>query len=285
MSLANRIMKLAHEGGGAFFPDVVRKVAAQLPDVAAFEVDTPVILACQATISSPISQLLQYFDNGRPPFPTVWIEWPSPKQGRFGFLIEEDRANLKLKFREFLHLVAPPTGLGGFDELLGGVGAMPLYAEITPYGIEAFSDDLTDREMLLDDRFTGSLLEDAETMFRLLVLMNSRSQILKIEPAPDDVTKLNAKHRKAGRPPVVSLRPIRFDLSRILAKDPTLTRREATELAAEAVVRGHFKRRKTGIFWWAPYTRNRRDESTAKPRSYRVMRPAAPVTGIPNPLP
>ena len=89
-----------------------------------------------------------------------------------------------------------------------------------------------------------------------MLLLNSKSRVFKIgeEKRENQFSKSRLKN-KFGRAAFVSLKPIELDISRI-AKKTGVSEERAQELAAESLVMGHFKVRKTGVFWWSPHIRN-----------------------------
>jgi hypothetical protein len=103
----------------------------------------------------------------------------------------------------------------------------------------------------------------------LLLIINSPSKILLIEE-PDNAT-LNAKRARRGRAPILDLRTIKFDIARFQrAANPGISLQTEGDVA-EHVVRGHFKTRQTGVFWWSPHVRYQMgDEPVAKPKDYDV---------------
>lgn len=100
-----------------------------------------------------------------------------------------------------------------------------------------------------------SFARDLDGEYRLLIamlcLVNSRNCV---ELRPSDLGRLNKARRKQHKRPLV-------DYSTV---DITLGRRDARQAAAARsgerairrhIVRGHFKLRGAGVFWWRPYLR------------------------------
>ena len=92
-----------------------------------------------------------------------------------------------------------------------------------------------------------------------LLLLNSRSQILQIDKG-ESVRKDKSFNEKRV---FLDTSEISFDLSRILRKHPDTDEDAAEKLMAEQLVRGHFKLRKKGVYWWSHHFRNR-DQSVSE---------------------
>jgi hypothetical protein len=87
----------------------------------------------------------------------------------------------------------------------------------------------------------------------VLALMNSRN-VIEREPAKLD--KLNRARTKRGKRPFLPYTTTRLTLTRVVgnaAKAHGMSR----EAARLHLVRGHFKIRRTGVFWWSPFPRGR----------------------------
>jgi hypothetical protein len=91
----------------------------------------------------------------------------------------------------------------------------------------------------------------------VLILLNARQGT---EREREDLGRLNAKRRKSGKPPlceftVTTLYVPRVVANRIAAGGMDMNASEARAAARAHLVSGHFKTRKTGIFWWSPFIR------------------------------
>lgn len=90
----------------------------------------------------------------------------------------------------------------------------------------------------------------------LLISLNSRNILGTGEVV--DVTKLNKARQKAKRPLLLNHAPITLNLSPALKRrisNPS-TRAHSMASAEPHMVRGHFKVRKTGVYWWSPHPRS-----------------------------
>lgn len=88
-----------------------------------------------------------------------------------------------------------------------------------------------------------------------VALMNSRNLVETApEKAPDELARLNAKRRKRGAPPLYSFSTVKISLSKIERARGRRPAAQSQDIRAH-LVRGHFKVRKSGIFWWSPHLR------------------------------
>lgn len=116
--------------------------------------------------------------------------------------------------------------------------------------------------------WSNNMSNDFAFLLTLLMLLNSR-ELTEIGPAPDN-TRINNQRVKRGKPPLATVRPIQLHLRRrhlLQGQRKGLTRQQLES----QLVMGHFKVRKTGIFWWSPHWRNlNEDQATPSPRTYHV---------------
>lgn len=100
----------------------------------------------------------------------------------------------------------------------------------------------------------GDLSRNFGTMIlTALILLNCRNAVDQERvPAPD---KLNKKRLQKGRPPILEYRMVKIHLSgnrrRALSRQGV-----STAATTGALVIGHFKVRKSGIYWWGFHMRN-----------------------------
>lgn len=100
----------------------------------------------------------------------------------------------------------------------------------------------------------------------LLIVLNSKN-LVSVQPEAD-VAKLNKARARSGKVPLLPHHPVVLNLSkaqrgRVMALATGLGRASLDP----HLVRGHFKLRKTGIFWWSPHTRG---GAGATPPTYRI---------------
>lgn len=86
--------------------------------------------------------------------------------------------------------------------------------------------------------------------------------------APEDVTSVNKTRRKLGRPPLLSFRTVRLSLSRTVERRRSEGQGNPMPLH---MVRGHFKVRKSGIYWWAPFWRGDAAAGVVSRKGYEVV--------------
>ena len=84
----------------------------------------------------------------------------------------------------------------------------------------------------------------------LLATLNSRNLSSVSEPC--DMSKINKARRRMGRPELLSFRTVRLSLSRGVERRRGQGTGDPLPLH---MVRGHFKVRKSGIYWWSPFWR------------------------------
>jgi hypothetical protein len=200
---------------------------------------------------TPLATLLDAFAYARLPYPVTWIEWPRPGGGGImGWLLEEERCGESIRI----------TKVMAIKTLGNGVPVCPddLRYGVSRDGAWTTALDLTGRQKEIAQQIAVEILS-------LLLLLNSRSQLLGIEDAQADLERINHRRRMRGLPPKLAHQAIVFDISRIVKRHGDgLSEKEAVALRTEALVRGHFKVRRTGVFWWSPYLRNRRPDRDRK---------------------
>ncbi|HEY2210292.1 MAG TPA: hypothetical protein VGH62_01490 [Bradyrhizobium sp.] len=99
-----------------------------------------------------------------------------------------------------------------------------------------------------------------------LAMLNSRNCIAR---EPVDYGKLNKARAKRGKGPLMSFTKTKLVLTRAqprVADASGITR----EAARQHLVRGHFKIRRTGVYWWSPFLRGDGKLGTVKRAEYEV---------------
>lgn len=184
------------------------------------------------------SQILEMFHYIKPPYPKTWIEYHSTSGVRMGWMIEDENDHLQIGL-----VVAPNTV--NYPLCSGGLKSI-----VSKDGIKPANDKIADT-----DKMWTSTQGNIKIAMCILLLLNSRSNIVKINPPSKDSERLNKARSKKGLYPLVSNHEITFDIARILGKDSNLSPEDAKREMAASLVRGHFKVRKTGVFFWSPYVR------------------------------
>jgi len=93
-----------------------------------------------------------------------------------------------------------------------------------------------------------------------LVMLNTKGML---ESERQDLSKLNRARGKSKRRALREFAITRLSVGRKLQKSGTGVTRE---MARQHLVRGHFKVRKGGVFWWSPFVRGNQDISVPRER-------------------
>jgi hypothetical protein len=106
-------------------------------------------------------------------------------------------------------------------------------------------------------------IEGEPTLLRAAVMLLNSRNLAEYQPRPI-AAKLNHARKKNGKPALLDYTHVRIRLSRALG--------ERAGMAADPrapsrlhLVRGHFKVRATGVYWWAPFARGTPASSGGKP--------------------
>jgi hypothetical protein len=100
-----------------------------------------------------------------------------------------------------------------------------------------------------------------------LAMLNTKNPCVEHETV--DLTRLNKSRRKLGRTEFLPYRRTRLALSRSQARFAA-ARGLDREAARAHLVRGHFKIRKTGVFWWSPFLRGNASIDATPRGGYQV---------------
>ena len=120
------------------------------------------------------------------------------------------------------------------------------------------------------DEISKAALEDIEGepiyLSALLILLNSKNATQVSDPQTFDA--LNKKRKRFGKKPILSF----SDVDVRIGSPSTAGGQSSEERAAmrRHWVRGHFKVRKTGCFWWSPYARGSAEAGEVRHRQYNV---------------
>jgi len=113
--------------------------------------------------------------------------------------------------------------------------------------LKTFSQEVCKRFV---DMAHGDLLSEWRFVLALLTMLNSRN-IFDIAPA-QDLTKLNKSRGRTGKPPLLVTRTVHLSMSKV--QKNRLEAGGSRNVMAH-LVKGHFKIRSTGLFWWTPHVR------------------------------
>jgi hypothetical protein len=114
-------------------------------------------------------------------------------------------------------------------------------------------DGTFDNVMRPGDEDYFDVLDLCLHLVALLLLLNSRNATdIGVEP---DFKNLNRARLKKGKKELLAVRPVVLDITRRLRAARRAGAVATTEEIRAALVRGHFKVRKSGVFWWSPHIR------------------------------
>jgi hypothetical protein len=228
-------------------------IARALAGAVRFTLDRHVTDAINRMTGDPMA-LHRAIEHAKPPYPCVWLEMEARAHGRtmqMGYLVNE-------------------LGDGTFSVMVayGGNGVAHSY-EITdvPGAIRVMSSGVMYSKDAPRDKYTVETLAIAAGhALRFFLLLNARNEVVTVDAGPD-MERINKKRRRKGKPDLFTSLSVRIDLSRRIR---VIHRRGGAPnhtAMAEHWVRGHFKIRKTGVFWWSPFARGNPGEV---PPSYDV---------------
>lgn len=96
-------------------------------------------------------------------------------------------------------------------------------------------------------------LGEIRYLFAVLGLLNARNVV---EQSTTDYTKLNRARARNGKLPLFEHKVLRIRALHRPSLAPISSPKGSGEVRA-CFVRGHFKQRATGLFWWGPHVRNK----------------------------
>jgi hypothetical protein len=113
----------------------------------------------------------------------------------------------------------------------------------------------------------GDITGEPGMLQSVILLLNSRNMTAaEAVPAP---VKLNKQRARNNKPPLMDYTTIRIKLSRTLhARAGAAGERAPARLH---VVAGHFKIRKTGIYWWNNFTRGNATQGVVRQQTRKVV--------------
>lgn len=151
--------------------------------------------------------------------------------------------------------------------------ALKMLATRTAFRVhhETHGEDKIGSQQLLEGS-VSSILHDVQDemghLFATLILMNAKNcvEVAKTEPP----VKLNKARSKRGKPELLAYSTVRIELSKSqqrAVKSGIMTREEAQR----HLVRGHFKVRATGVFWWGDFMRGDAARGTIERRAHIIQ--------------
>lgn len=229
-------------------------LAKELSFAMKFTVDTNVANAVEKMFKTPEEKILLALPFAQLPNDKVWIEYTTDSHDlKVGWLIEKYEDGLSVK------AVISTSTMNHVPIFNNGTSHFFVNAK----GFHAHPD--SGEHNKLTSSFSETNAKNAVSQCKhaiiLLILLNSRSNILKVTPhGRNDEKRVNNRLLSRGKPEKAFLNKIRFDVARIIGKDKSLSREQAAQNIATSLVMGHFKIRKTGIFFWSPHVRGAKTE-------------------------
>lgn len=209
------------------------------------------------------------------PFETVWLEWSyfdqrkaesgtGGRPGRIGILINADE-DLMGGIGDVAFWPADqsaPLFIAAafrFDYRPGFIPVATVGAESSMFQTYSLEDQVAMREILLRHQPFDHVSHEQRVIvanqallaMSFIMLLNTRNSVVQ---QAVDITKLNRARAKAGKVPLFGYRTVDLSLSRTQRNALRNSGMDATAKRAH-LVRGHFKVRKSGVFWWMPHLR------------------------------
>jgi hypothetical protein len=276
MQLADAIIASQRTTPDKFYAGAIGSMPQVILRSQRFELADEVAEACRQVVHSRPSSLLSALAMMRLPYPAIWAEWRAHPEaptadencpGQVGCLYEAMRTGeLRTGMLRWAWVHPAPRD----QVVIGPIGVFfdwALDADI-PATFQQMGRQLAALPSLVEQPHWDGLVrgwyDDVTGEFpfaeAFIALLNSRQGL---ERTREDLTRLNRKRQKSGKRPLCEFVTTRLDLSRGQA-----ARHMASGMSREAarrhLVRGHFKVRKSGIYWWTPFMRG---HGEAVPRS------------------
>lgn len=118
------------------------------------------------------------------------------------------------------------------------------------------------------ESFVDDLAGELPFVEAFYLLLNSRNTI--VTQQRDNFAKLNNARRKNKKPPLKEFITTRLRISKVVGNRAT-AHGMSHDQARFHLVRGHFKIRKSGVYWWAPHGRGRGGSGNLR-QGYEVQR-------------
>jgi hypothetical protein len=149
-----------------------------------------------------------------------------------------------------------------------------MLAGLSPFGVKLILEMLVatlennnpEGAKQIFSNWLGDIQGEGVFMECFLAMLNSRNCI---EREPVDFSKLNKARQKRGKRPLLSYTKTKIVLSKTQARTAS-ARGIEREAARLHLVRGHFKIRRTGVYWWCPFTRGDAKRGALKREEYEV---------------
>jgi hypothetical protein len=181
-----------------------------------------------------------------------------------------NRIPSSVEVQQFIHqtrwrsLAGNAEEMEAFRQLMGH--AVPICSPHCAKWINELSAILTEDQIdKTVQNWIGDVRGEERFIEALLVLMNARNGI---SQEREDLSRLNAARLRRRRMPLREYIITRLQVPRRMSQIMTGQSQSDRVQMRRHLVRGHFKIRRTGIFWWAPFPRGSGSSSTRS--HYRV---------------
>lgn len=193
----------------------------------------------------------------------VITEFGFPQQTNEEYIIKlmKSEGSRWLKYTDNKQEIIAVTKLDSMVSLNIGTYTIPYYMflkhnyneiEFTQFH-KSWRDDLTGEPLFIE---------------AFIIMLNSKNII---ERKKDDFSKLNKTRSKNRKTPLKEFVVTRLSLSKVISNRYAAAGMNR-EKARQHLVMGHFKIRKTGVYWWSPFVRNRSNPDVALRSQYNVVK-------------
>jgi hypothetical protein len=213
----------------------------------------------------------------RLPYPATWVElahldrhhwrgaplhYPQFQSApiRVGFLLEATAANLaswRTTLFWSLRDRLPPNNASLIVVDYRTDQPFAELSDLVEVDVADFSRDVFTGDRAVDDSLIALSRSDwageIKFLFAALGLLNARNVV---ERQRADLTRLNRARVRSGKPPFLDREVVRIRALHRPSLAPSGSRAEAADVRSH-FVRGHFKTRRSGVFWWGPHVRGR----------------------------
>lgn len=294
MILADDIVAMA--GGPLDVGGFASNVSRFLKDAQKFVYEPNTASALARLAKSKPDTLLAALPLCRAPFPVVWLEWPGglgdgeprPDQIiplKFGVLIRslnEEGTKLGLLFAygsgaKRTCLVPAAAEIDLLAPTAGCLSPLEAMAKKTTVGLSEMARDFMKIVRIrggktLEDAMIKSSMEDIQGELQYVIaalcLLSAKAGVNK-EPA--DLAKINKRRKINGKRELLSYSTVKIAISLREERAANAAGMTAAEMR-QHIVRGHFKVRPSGVYWWRPFVRGKASAGTVVRQGYSVSR-------------
>ena len=294
MILADDVVNMA--GSPQDIGGFATNVAGVLKTAQRFVYEPSTASALAQLAKSKPETLLEALPLCRAPFPVVWLEWPGglgdgkpgPRQIvplKFGVLIKslnEEGTRLGLLFGygcggKKTCLVPAGVEIDLLAPTAGCLSPLEAMAKKTTVGLSEMARDFMKIVRIrggkaLEDAMIKSSMEDIQGELKYVIaalcLLSAKAGVNK-EPA--DLAKINKRRKINGKRELLSYSTVKIAISLREERAANAVGMTASEMR-QHIVRGHFKVRPSGVYWWRPFVRGKANAGTVIRQGYSVLR-------------